>query len=71
VVLEAKRTARGHRLGEYLIPADAPVAHDIRAGEISDAVDRILSGRRTMIDELEREFLRVLDLTLGSDQDSE
>lgn len=65
--LEVKRRARGRLLSEYLIPPDAPVAHDVPGGEIADAVERILADRRTRIDEVERDFLREIGLVLASD----
>jgi hypothetical protein len=65
-VLEERRAGRARLLPEYLVPPDAPVAHDIIGGEISGAVDRILATRQTLIDELEGDFLRSLGFTLGS-----
>jgi hypothetical protein len=63
---EEMRGARGQLLPEYLIPPDAPVAFDVLSGEIPAAVDRILTARRTLIDDLERDFLDSLGFTLGS-----
>ncbi|NBC47324.1 MAG: hypothetical protein GVY22_04890 [Gammaproteobacteria bacterium] len=63
---EEMRGARGHLLPEYLIPPDTPVAFDVLSGEIPAAVDRILTARRTLIDDLERDFLDSLGFTLGS-----
>ncbi|MBK1731195.1 DUF262 domain-containing protein [Thiococcus pfennigii] len=65
-VREARSSARTRFLTEYLVPPGAPVAHDVLRGEISDAVDRILATRKTLIDELERDFLGSLGLALGS-----
>jgi hypothetical protein len=64
---EAKRAARDRLLPEYLIPPDAPVAHNLPGGEIPSVVDRILTARRTLIDQLERELLESLGFTLNSD----
>jgi hypothetical protein len=64
--IEAKRAARRRLLPEYLIPPDEPVAHDVLSGEVPDAVDRILTARRTLIDDLERDFLDSLGFTLRS-----
>jgi hypothetical protein len=67
---EAMRAARRQMLPQYLIPLDAPMAHyhNRPGGEIPDAVDRILAARRTLIDELEREFLESLSFTLGGEE---
>lgn len=63
---EARDAALGRRLPEYLIPLDAPVAFDGLSGEVLTGVDRILTTRRTLIDELERDFLDSLGFTLAS-----
>jgi len=65
--LEAQRRARGRLLSKYLIPPDAPVALDVPGGEMADAVERILTDRRTLIDVLERAFIDGIGLALASD----
>jgi hypothetical protein len=65
---ERMRTARHRLLTDYLIPPDAPVAHHGLGAEIPDAVNCILSARRTLIDNVEREFLTTLGFSLGSQE---
>ncbi|NEV65026.1 GmrSD restriction endonuclease domain-containing protein [Thiorhodococcus minor] len=69
--IEAKHLARSRLLSEYLILPDAPVTHDSQGDEIADALEHILTDRRTRIDEVERAFLDRIGFSFASDEAAE